>query len=103
MISSIVHIDHQYDNDSEPWTLEFEDADGTLHSVVLERGQVSFLFQSAVTHLNNNCSLRPTYITILHNFFAFVCMYCVILIQYDISTRCYYMSLPGRYMVVELN
>ena len=40
MISSIVHIAHEYDDDNEPWTIEIEDHDGNLHSVALEEGQV---------------------------------------------------------------
>eukprot|EP01041_Mallomonas_annulata_P008053 gene8053-16511_t len=39
VISSIFHIDHEYDDDNEPWTIEIEDLNGQLHSVVLERGQ----------------------------------------------------------------
>ena len=40
VISSIVHIAHQYDNDDEPWPIEIEDHDGVLHAVNLEEGQV---------------------------------------------------------------
>ena len=43
VISSIVHIAHQYDNDEEPWPIEIEDHDGNLHAVNLEPGQV-FIF-----------------------------------------------------------
>jgi hypothetical protein len=41
VISSIVHIAHQYDDDNEPWPIEIEGHDGILHSVNLEPGQVS--------------------------------------------------------------
>ncbi len=40
MISSILHIGHEYDNDNEPWPIEIEGHDGKLKSVVLEAGQV---------------------------------------------------------------
>ena len=40
VISSIVHITHEYDNDNEPWPIEIEDHDGKLHAVNLEPGQV---------------------------------------------------------------
>lgn len=47
MISSIVHISHDYDDELHPWSLEIEDHDGNLHSVILEEGQVKAL----LTHL----------------------------------------------------
>jgi hypothetical protein len=40
VISSIIHVGHQYDNDSEPWPIQIEDLNGNLHSVNLEAGQV---------------------------------------------------------------
>ena len=40
MISSIVHIIHEYDNDSVPWPLHIEDHHGKMHEVSLEEGQV---------------------------------------------------------------
>jgi hypothetical protein len=40
VISSIVHIAHEYDDDNEPWHIQIEDHDGNLHSVALEEGQV---------------------------------------------------------------
>ena len=43
VISSIVHIAHEYDNDDEPWPIEIEDHDGVLHAVNLEAGQVKRL------------------------------------------------------------
>lgn len=48
VISSIVHIDH--DADSEPWPLDIEDHDGTLHSVVLQPGQMLFYESSKCLH-----------------------------------------------------
>jgi len=47
VISSIVHIAHQYDNDNEPWPIEIEDHNGVMHSVSLEAGQMLF-YESAV-------------------------------------------------------
>jgi hypothetical protein len=41
VVSSIVHIAHEYDDDNEPWPIEIEGHDGNLHSVNLEPGQVS--------------------------------------------------------------
>ena len=41
MISSIVHIAHEYDNDDEPWPIEIDDHDGVLRAVDLKEGQVS--------------------------------------------------------------
>lgn len=40
VISSIVHVAHEYDNDDEPWTIDIEGHDGLVHSVALEPGQV---------------------------------------------------------------
>ena len=40
MISSIIHIDHEYYEGAEPWPIEIEDHDGELHAVNLEPGQV---------------------------------------------------------------
>jgi len=47
VISSIVHIAHEYDNDDEPWPIEIEDHDGVLHAVSLKAGQMLF-YESAV-------------------------------------------------------
>lgn len=41
VISSIIHIAHEYDNDDEPWPIQIEDHFGNFHSVSLEPGQVS--------------------------------------------------------------
>ena len=40
VISSIVHVAHEYDNDDEPWTIDIEGLDGQVHSIALEPGQV---------------------------------------------------------------
>ena len=40
VISSIVHIAHEYDDEKEPWPIEIEDHDGQLHSVALQEGEV---------------------------------------------------------------
>ncbi len=57
MISSIVHIAHQYDDDNNPWPIEIEDHNGKLHSVALEEGQVYILEYNP---------LIITYITLLY-------------------------------------
>jgi hypothetical protein len=41
VISSIVHIAHKYDNDSEPWPIHIEDHNGVMHAVALKEGDVS--------------------------------------------------------------
>jgi hypothetical protein len=46
VISSIVHITHEYDDDSRPWPLEIEGFDGALHSVSLQPGEMVF-YESA--------------------------------------------------------
>ena len=43
MISSIIHVAHEYDDDNHPWPIEIEDHDGDLHAVNLEAGQVCTL------------------------------------------------------------
>lgn len=40
VISSIIHVGHEYDDDNEPWPIEIEDHDGNIHAVNLEPGQV---------------------------------------------------------------
>jgi hypothetical protein len=40
VISSIIHIAHQYDDDDKPWPIEIEDHDGNLHAVNLAAGEV---------------------------------------------------------------
>ncbi len=35
VISSIVHIAHDYEDESNPWPIQIEDHDGNLHSVCL--------------------------------------------------------------------
>jgi hypothetical protein len=45
VISSIVHIAHEYDNDDEPWPIQIEDHDGVLHDYNLEAGQVGATLQ----------------------------------------------------------
>ena len=39
VVSAIVHIAHEYDDDGTPWPIEIEDHDGRLHIVSLEEGQ----------------------------------------------------------------
>lgn len=41
VISSILHIAHEYDNESDPWPIEIESHDGDVVSISLEAGQVN--------------------------------------------------------------
>lgn len=50
VISSIIHITHQYDNISEPWPIQIEDHDGVLHSVALEEGDMLFYESARCLH-----------------------------------------------------
>ena len=40
VISSIIHIIHDYDDENKPWPLHIEDHNGKMHEVSLEEGQV---------------------------------------------------------------
>eukprot|EP01006_Ploeotia_vitrea_P004196 TRINITY_DN114054_c0_g1_i1.p1 TRINITY_DN114054_c0_g1~~TRINITY_DN114054_c0_g1_i1.p1 ORF type:complete len:322 (-),score=-3.34 TRINITY_DN114054_c0_g1_i1:111-1076(-) len=46
VISSIIHVNHEYDNDNEPWPIEIEGHDGKLYQVNLEPGDMLF-YESA--------------------------------------------------------
>ena len=50
VISSIVHIAHEYDNDDEPWPIQIEDHEGNLHSVNLEPGEMLFYESAKCLH-----------------------------------------------------
>jgi len=50
VISSIVHIAHEYDDDSEPWPIEIEDHNGQLHAVSLKAGEMLFYESAACLH-----------------------------------------------------
>lgn len=50
VISSIVHIAHQYDDDNNPWPIQIEDHNGELHSVNLEPGQMLFYESAKCLH-----------------------------------------------------
>jgi hypothetical protein len=50
VISSIVHIAHEYDDPDEPWPIEIEDHDGNLHAVALEPGQMLFYESAKCLH-----------------------------------------------------
>jgi len=50
VISSIVHIAHEYDDDDEPWPIEIEDHYGNIHAVNLEPGQMLFYESAACVH-----------------------------------------------------
>ena len=50
VISSIVHIGHEYDDPNEPWPIEIEDHWGNLHAVNLEPGQMLFYESAKCLH-----------------------------------------------------
>lgn len=50
VISSIIHIAHDYDNDDEPWPIEIEDHDGNLHAVSLQPGEMLFYESAKCLH-----------------------------------------------------
>ena len=50
VISSIIHIAHQYDDDNQPWPIHIEDHDGNLHAVALEEGQMLFYESAKCLH-----------------------------------------------------
>jgi hypothetical protein len=50
VISSIVHIAHEYDDDNEPWPIQIEDHYGNLHTVNLEEGQTLFYESAKCLH-----------------------------------------------------
>ena len=49
MISSIVHIAHEYDNEDEPWPIQIEDHNGVLHSLNLAAGEVTSFYHQICT------------------------------------------------------
>lgn len=50
VISSIVHIGHEYFDENEPWPIEIEDHDGVRHAVNLEPGQMLFYESASCLH-----------------------------------------------------
>jgi hypothetical protein len=63
VISSIVHITHEYDNDDEPWPIEIDDHDGVLRAVDLKEGQVDAytIVLYACNQMSTSCRiLLPT-------------------------------------------
>lgn len=50
VISSIIHVAHEYDNDDEPWPIEIEGHDGKLYQVNLEPGQMLFYESAKCMH-----------------------------------------------------
>lgn len=50
VISSIVHIGHEYFDDNEPWPIEIEDHDGVRHAVNLEPGEMLFYESASCLH-----------------------------------------------------
>jgi len=56
VISSIVHIAHEYDDDNEPWPIEIDDHDGVLKAVDLKEGQVLWLMIIMLVIVVLNCN-----------------------------------------------
>ncbi|RYG64377.1 hypothetical protein EON64_14125 [archaeon] len=50
VISSIVHVGHDYQGGQDPWPIEIEDHDGRVHSVTLEPGQMLFYESASCLH-----------------------------------------------------
>ena len=50
VISSIIHIAHEYDDDNHPWPLKIEGYDGKLHEVNLAPGQMTFYESAKCLH-----------------------------------------------------
>lgn len=50
VISAIVHIAHEYDNDDEIWPLEIEDHNGKLHSVEMDAGDLVYYESAKCLH-----------------------------------------------------
>ena len=57
IISAIVHVDHSYDDDAEPWPIEIEGHDGLRHAVDLKPGQM-LLYESAKCPHGRSASLK---------------------------------------------
>jgi len=50
VISSILHIDHEYDDDAVTWPIEIEDYEGKIHAVDLKPGQMLFYESAKCLH-----------------------------------------------------
>ncbi len=50
IISSILHVDHDNDPDSEPWPIVIEDFQGNTNEVYLESGDMLFYESSKCVH-----------------------------------------------------
>ena len=50
VISSIVHVGHEYDDDNVPWPIEIEGHDGKLYAVNLEPGEMLFYESAKCLH-----------------------------------------------------
>jgi hypothetical protein len=46
VISCLIHINSEYESSAQPWPMEIEDHDGTMHSLVLQPGEM-LLYESA--------------------------------------------------------
>jgi hypothetical protein len=50
VISCIIHVGHEYDDDNNPWPIEIEDHNGVIHAVNLEAGQMLFYESASCVH-----------------------------------------------------
>ena len=50
VISSIIHVAHEYDDEDQPWPLMIEGFDGRLHRVNLKAGQMTFYESAKCLH-----------------------------------------------------
>jgi len=66
IISSILHVAHQYEDDKEPWPIEIEGLDGVVHAVNLKPGQM-LLYESAKCSHGRPQRFRGRYYTSLFN------------------------------------
>lgn len=70
MISAIVHIAHQYDDESHPWPLEIEShSTGMLSSVAMAEGDL-LLYESAKSLHGRRSELRGKYYGSLYVHYA---------------------------------
>lgn len=50
VISSIIHVGHEYDEGAEEWPIEIEDHDGKMHGYNLQPGEMLFYESAACLH-----------------------------------------------------
>lgn len=68
VISSIMHLGHEYDDDDEPWPIEIEDHDGVLHEVSLQPGEMLFYESSKCLHGRRKQLLGKYYVSVFIHF-----------------------------------